>query len=183
VLEVMGRYAGWIAIYAGLAGGADVILIPEIPFNYESIAAKINEREQAGKRFTIVVVAEGARAAGAGFVTSTDQPANREARLGGIGAQVAEEIQKRTGKETRSIVLGHLQRGGSPTNMDRALCTIFGAKAVELIAEKKFGHMVSYTGSGITSVPLKEATGQLRTVPLGGGFVTAARSLGICLGE
>lgn len=183
VLEVMGRYAGWIGIYAGLAGGADVILIPEIPFNYESICRKIVEREQAGKHFSIVVVAEGARPAGADFTTSASQPQNREARLGGIGARVAEEIGKRTGKETRSIVLGHLQRGGSPTNMDRALCTIFGTKAVELIAEKKFGQMVSFTGSRITSVPLSEATGQLRTVPLDGGFVSAARSMGICLGE
>jgi ATP-dependent phosphofructokinase / diphosphate-dependent phosphofructokinase len=183
VVEVMGRYAGWIAIYAGLAGGADVILIPEIPFSYESIARKVAEREQTGKHFTIVVVAEGARVAGAEFFTSAEQPQNREARLGGIGAQVAAEIQSRTGKETRSVVLGHLQRGGSPTNMDRALCTIFGAKAVELIAEKNFGQMVSFTGSQITSVPLAEATGQLRTVPLGGGFVTAARSMGICLGD
>lgn len=183
VLEVMGRYAGWIAVYAGLAGGADVILIPEIPFNYESVCAKIRERETAGKHFTIVVVAEGARPAGAGFVTSASQPQNREARLGGIGAQVAEEIQRRTGKETRCVVLGHLQRGGSPTNMDRALCTIFGAKAVELIAEGQFGRMVSFTGSQITSVPLSEATGQLRTVNLEGGFVRTARDLGICLGD
>jgi 6-phosphofructokinase 1 len=183
VLEVMGRYAGWIAIYAGLAGGADVILIPEIPFGYESIANKISERQQAGKHFSIVVVAEGAREAGGDFVTSTNQPANREARLGGIGARVAEEIQKRSGKETRCVVLGHLQRGGSPTNMDRALCTAFGAKAVALIAEKQFGQMVAFTGGQITSVPLAEATNKLRTVPLDGGFVTAARAMGICLGD
>ena len=183
VLEVMGRYAGWIAIYAGLAGGADVILIPEIPFSYDSIAYKIGEREQAGKHFSIVVVAEGARPAGGGFVTSTDQPANSEARLGGIGAQVAEEIHKRTGKDTRCVVLGHLQRGGSPSNLDRALCTAFGAKAVELIAEKNFGQMVAFTNSQITSVPLAEATGQLRTVPLKGGFVNAARAMGISLGD
>jgi ATP-dependent phosphofructokinase / diphosphate-dependent phosphofructokinase len=183
VLEVMGRYAGWIAIYAGLAGGADVILIPEIPFHYDAVCRKITQRDEAGKHFTIVVVAEGARPAGAEFVTSADQPQHREARLGGIGAHVADEIQKRTGKETRSVVLGHLQRGGSPTNMDRALCTIFGAKAVELVAQKNFGQMVSFTGSQITSVPLADATGQLRTVPLDGGFVTAARSMGICLGD
>lgn len=183
VLEVMGRYAGWIAIYAGLAGGADVILIPEIPFNYESVCNKIGERLQQGKAFSIVVVAEGARPRGENFVTSTDQPENREARLGGIGAQVADEIHKRTWKETRSVVLGHLQRGGSPTNMDRALCTVFGAKAVELIAEKQFGQMVAFTGSQVIGVPLREATGRLRTVPLDGGFVTTARSLGICLGE
>ncbi len=183
VLEVMGRYAGWIGIYAGLAGGADVILIPEIPFNYESVCAKVAEREQAGKHFTIVVVAEGAREAGADFVTSSSQPANREARLGGIGTQVAEEIGRRTGKDTRCVVLGHLQRGGRPTNMDRALCTVFGAKAVELIAEKSFGRMVAFTGSQITSVPLIDAISKLRTVPLDGGFVTTARSLGISLGD
>jgi phosphofructokinase-like protein len=183
VLEVMGRYAGWIAIYAGLAGGADVILIPEIPFSYESVCNKVREREEAGKHFTIVVVAEGAHAAGEGFATSADMTDNREARLGGIGAQVAEEIHKRTRKESRSVVLGHLQRGGSPTNMDRALCTIFGAKAVDLIANQQFGQMVAFTGSQITGVPLSEATSRLRTVPLDGGFITAARALGICLGD
>lgn len=183
VLEVMGRYAGWIAIYAGLAGGADVILIPEIPFTYESICAKVNERERRGKMFSIAVVAEGARLAGGDFVTSATAPQQREARLGGIGVQVAEQIQQRTGKESRCVVLGHLQRGGSPTNMDRALCTIFGAKAVELIEERKFGQMVAFTGSQVKGVPLAEATGQLRTVPLDGGFVTAARSMGICLGD
>jgi phosphofructokinase-like protein len=183
ILEVMGRYAGWIAIYAGVAGGADVILIPEIPFTYESVCKKVAEREKAGKPFTIVVVAEGARPAGEGFVTSAAQSEHREARLGGIGNQVAAEINKRTGKESRCVVLGHLQRGGTPTNMDRALCTIFGAKAVDLIAEKKFGQMVAFTGSQIVGVPLAQATGQLRTVPLDGGFITAARSLGICLGD
>jgi 6-phosphofructokinase 1 len=183
VLEVMGRYAGWIAVYAGLAGGADVILIPEIPFNYDSICAKVREREQAGRHFSIVVVAEGARESGADFVTSAGQSQNREARLGGIGAQVAEEIGKRTGKETRCVVLGHLQRGGSPTNMDRALCTIFGAEAVELIAQRKFGQMVAYSGGQITSVPLSQATGELRRVNLEGGFVRAARALGVCLGD
>lgn len=183
VLEVMGRYAGWIAIYSGVAGGADVILIPEIPFNYESICAKIAEREQAGKHFTIVTVAEGARPAGEEFVTIAGQQQNREARLGGIGAQVAAEIEKRTGKETRVVVLGHLQRGGSPTNLDRALCTVFGAKAVELIAEGRFGQMVAYTGPQVIGVKISEAVGKLRTVPLDGGFVQSARALGICLGD
>ena len=133
VLEVMGRYAGWIAIYAGVAGGADVILIPEIPFRYENICDAIMDRERKGKHFTLVVAAEGAKLAGGDFVTSGAQQENREARLGGIGAVVAAEIEKRTGKETRAMVLGHLQRGGSPTFMDRVLCTLFGAKAVELI--------------------------------------------------
>lgn len=183
VLEVMGRYAGWIAVYAGLAGGADVILMPEIPFSYDSICRKIMEREHAGRRFSIVVVAEGATPAGGDFVTTTNAPAEREARLGGIGQQVTDEIQKRTGKDTRCVVLGHLQRGGSPTNFDRMLCTGFGAKAVELIAEKKFGRMVTYTGHGIDSVPIAEATDALRTVPLDGAFVVSARAMGICLGD
>ncbi len=139
VLEVMGRYAGWIALYAGVAGGADVILIPEIPFTYDSICAKIQEREKADKHFTLIIVAEGAREKGGEFVTAADQVANREARLGGIAAVVAAEVEKRTGKEARACVLGHLQRGGSPTNFDRALCSIFGAEAVELIAAGKYG--------------------------------------------
>ena len=183
VLEVMGRYAGWIAIYAGLAGGADVILIPEIPFRYDSVCAKVIEREQAGRRFSIVVVAEGARAEGGDFVTSADQPADREARLGGIASQVAAEIERRTGKETRAMVLGHLQRGGGPTNFDRALCTLFGTTAIELIAEGRFGRMVTYTGPGIESVPIAEAVGQLRRVALDGSFVRGARALGISLGD
>jgi 6-phosphofructokinase 1 len=183
VLEVMGRYAGWIAIYAGLAGGADVILIPEIPFRYESICAKIAEREQADRHFSIVVVAEGARAEGGEFVTSGEQSTDREARLGGVGAQVAIEIQRRTGKEARAMVLGHLQRGGGPTNFDRALCTLFGTTAVELVVERQFGRMVTYTGTQIGSVPIADAVGQLRRVPLDGGFVRGARALGICLGD
>lgn len=183
VLEVMGRYAGWIAIYAGVAGGADVILIPEIPFRYEPIVAKIAEREARGRHFTIVVVAEGATPEGGDFVTSAGPESDREARLGGVGSQVAAEIQRRTGKETRTVVLGHLQRGGGPTNFDRALCSVFGTTAVELIAEGRLGEMVSYTGGGVASVPLIDAVGQLRRVPLEGGFVRAARGLGICLGD
>ena len=183
VLEVMGRYAGWIAIYCGLSGGADVILIPEIPFRYESICDKIASREASGRHFTIVVVAEGARVDGAAYVTRGDQPADREARLGGIGAQVASELEKRTGKEARAMVLGHLQRGGGPTNFDRALCTLFGVSAVELAAAGEFGRMVTYTGVNISSVPIADAVGQLRRVPLDGGFVRGARALGICLGD
>jgi 6-phosphofructokinase 1 len=183
VLELMGRYAGWIAIYAGMAAGADVILIPEIPFRFDSIAAKIAAREQAGRHFSIVVVAEGARPAGGDFVTSADQPGDREARLGGIAAAVAAEIEARTGKETRAMVLGHLQRGGGPTNFDRALCTLFGTSAVELIADGQFGRMVTYTGATIDSVPIADAVGQLKRVPLDGAFVRGARALGICLGD
>lgn len=183
VLEVMGRYAGWIAIYAGVAGGADVILIPEIPFSYDSICAAIQAREKLGKHFTLVIAAEGAKPAGGDFVTSGAQEQNREARLGGLGAVVAAEIEKRSGKETRVVVLGHLQRGGSPTNMDRVLCTMFGAKAVELIAAKQFGRMVAHTGTTVDSVSLLEAIGQLRTVPLDSAYISTARALGISLGD
>src|SRR5690349_6278589 len=144
VLEVMGRYAGWIALFAGVAGGAAVILIPEVPFRYESIVAKVRERESRGKNFTLVVVAEGAREKDGRFVTSAAQEANREARLGGIGAVVAAEVEKLTGKETRTCVLGHLQRGGPPSPFDRTLCSMFGAHAVELIAREQFGKMVAW---------------------------------------
>ena len=183
VLEVMGRYAGWIALYAGVAGGADVILIPEIPFTYESICAKIKEREGQGKKFTLIVVAEGAREKGADFVTSAGQEANREARLGGIGAVVTAEVEKRTGKETRGCVLGHLQRGGSPTTFDRALCTMFGATAVELIAAGEFGKMVAYIGPQVGAVNISEAVGKLKTVRADGNLARTARALGISLGD
>jgi 6-phosphofructokinase 1 len=183
VLEVMGRYAGWIAIYAGVAGGADVILIPEIPFTYESVCAKIRGREEAGKHFTIVIVAEGAKEKDGGFVTVAGQQANREAQLGGIGAVVAAEIEKRTGKESRACVLGHLQRGGIPTSFDRALCSMYGAEAVELIATGQFGQMVAFQASGIGSVRMSEAISQLKTVPLDGGLARTARALGICFGD
>jgi 6-phosphofructokinase 1 len=183
VLEVMGRYAGWIALYAGVAGGADVILIPEIPFTYDRICAKIRERESQGKRFTLVVAAEGAREQNADFVTAGGQEANREARLGGIGSVVAGELEKRTGQETRSCVLGHLQRGGSPTTFDRALCSMFGATAVELIAAGDFGKMVAFNGPGVGAVSLSEAVGRLKSVPPDGNLARTARALGISLGD
>jgi 6-phosphofructokinase 1 len=183
VLEVMGRYAGWIALYAGVAGGADVVLIPEIPFTYDRVCTKIAEREKMGKKFTLVVVAEGAREKNADFITSGAQEANREARLGGIGAVVAAELEKRTGKETRHCVLGHLQRGGSPTTFDRALCSMFGAMAVELIATGDFGKMVAFTGPGVGAVALSEAVGRLKTVPPDGNLARTARALGISLGD
>lgn len=183
VLEVMGRYAGWIALYAGVAGGADVILIPEIPFRFEFLERKIAERERQGRHFTIVIVAEGARAPGADYVTSEKSTKPGEARLGGIGAQVAAEIERRTGKESRCCVLGHLQRGGSPTTFDRVLCTSFGAEAVELVARGEFGRMVSFLGTHVGSVTLLEAVAQLKTVPVAGGLIGTARALGVCLGD
>ena len=183
VLEVMGRYAGWIALYAGVAGGADVILIPEIPFSYESVCAKIQERENLGKKFTIIIVAEGAREKDGAFVTSAVQTKTGEARLGGIAAVVSAEIENRTGKESRVCVLGHLQRGGSPTTFDRALCSMFGATAVELVAASQFGKMVAFTGGQIGAIKMSDAIGKLKTVRPDGNLVRTARALGICLGD
>jgi 6-phosphofructokinase 1 len=183
VLEVMGRYTGWIAVTAGISGGGDVILIPEIPFRYESVCAKVAERERGGKRFTLVVVAEGAREQGKDYVTAGGAEKNREARLGGIGAVVAAEIHERTGKETRVCVLGHLQRGGAPTSFDRVLCTRFGARAVQLIADGKYGHMVALRPPDTVAVPLTEAIGRLRAVPANGEMVQTARALGISFGD
>lgn len=183
VLEVMGRYAGWIALYSGVAGGADVILMPEIPFSYDRVCAKIDEREKRGRRFSIVVVAEGARPAGADYVTTAAQSKQGEARLGGIGAVVTAELERRTGKETRCCVLGHLQRGGSPTTFDRALCSIFGAEAVERVAAGDFGKMVAYEGARVSAIPIGDAVKKLKTVSPGGSLVRTARALGICLGD
>lgn len=183
VLEVMGRYAGWIAGFAGLAGGADVILIPEIPFSYDAIVSKIQEREQDGKHFTLVIVAEGAREHGNSYVTSDDADEDREARLGGIGQLVAEQIQARTGKETRTVVLGHLQRGGSPTAWDRQLCTRFGVSAVECIGNELFGQMVALTPQGIAPVEILNAIDQIRTVPPDGELVRVGQALGISFGD
>jgi ATP-dependent phosphofructokinase / diphosphate-dependent phosphofructokinase len=183
VLEVMGRWTGWIASHAGISGGGDVILIPEIPFRYESICAKVQDREREGKHFTLVVAAEGAREQGKDYVTAAGVEKDREARLGGIGAVVAAEIQKRTGKETRVCVLGHLQRGGAPTSFDRVLCTRFGARAVQLIAEEQYGHMVALRPPDTVAVKLSEAVGRLRTVPANGDIVQTARALGISFGD
>lgn len=183
VLEVMGRYAGWIAAHAGISGGGDVILIPEIPFRHESVCARIQEREREGKPFTLVVVAEGARELGQDYTTTGSEEKNREARLGGIGAVVASEILKRTGKETRLCVLGHLQRGGAPTSFDRLLCTRFGARSVQLIAEERYGYMVALRPPDTVPVKISEAIGRLRTVPLDGDIVQTARALGISFGD
>ena len=182
VLEVMGRYAGWIAAAAGLAGGADVILIPEIPFDYPSIIARIEERESIDKHFTIIIVAEGAREKQGDYVASASAETG-EARLGGIAHVVASEIQARTGKETRAVVLGHLQRGGSPSAWDRQLCTRFGVSAVEQIANDNFGVMVALTTSGIAPVKLVEAVDKIRTVPPDGEIVRVGRALGISFGS
>jgi 6-phosphofructokinase 1 len=181
VLEVMGRHAGWIALYGGLAGNADVILIPEIPFSYEKLAAHVEKRMSSGAASTLIVVAEGAKDPG-GDVKTIDGATKGEVRLGGIGAQVAHEIMERTKRETRCVVLGHLQRGGAPTTQDRNLGTRFGVGAVQLIQEKKFGQMVSYLNYQIGAVTIKEAVGQIKHVPPDGQMVQTAKAVGISFG-
>lgn len=182
VLEVMGRYAGWIAVFAGLAGGADVILIPELPFNYESILAKITDRRREAKDFTVLIVSEGARQQGGDFITQEPDGEDGEVRLGGIGALVAAEIERRSGQESRAVVLGYLQRGGMPTPVDRQLCTRFGVSAVDFIACERFGCMTALQDQEICPVTIKEAVGRLRTVPPEGELVRTARALGISFG-
>jgi phosphofructokinase-like protein len=183
VVEVMGRYAGWIALHAGIAGGADVILVPEIPFDLDVVAERLRERERWGARFSIVVAAEGAKPKGGDVtVLKAAEPGGVE-RLGGVGARVARELERMTGKESRSVVLGHLQRGGTPTSFDRLLATRFGAKAVELIMRGQFGQMVAFRPPDITSVPLKDIVGKTKNVPLDSDEIATARALGVALGD
>lgn len=184
VIEVMGRYAGWIALGAGLAGGADIILIPEIPFRWESIFKKVRERSVRGKRFSIVCVAEGARPEGGEMVVKAMDVRRTDARqLGGIGELVAEKITQETGLETRVTVLGHLQRGGSPTAFDRNLATKFGTHACDMAARGEFGRMVALRGTQIVSVPIAEAIAQQRLVPLDCPELRAARAVGTSFGD
>lgn len=181
VVEVMGRHAGWIALHGGIAGGADIILIPEIPFDYDKIAAAIKERDAAGNVSSLVVVAEGAKPKDGQQIMRPSQEG--EFRLGGIGDVVAREIAQRTGKETRSCVLGHLQRGGAPTTLDRILGTRFGVKAVQLANEGHFGSMVSYQNYQVRHVPIADAVNRLRLVPPNGEMVQTARDVEISFGD
>jgi phosphofructokinase-like protein len=183
VVELMGRYAGWIALHAGLSGSADVILIPEIPYSLEKVAQAILNREASGRHFSIVVVAEGAKAIGGGLHTLGSKEIGREIRLGGAGQYVAEEIARRTGKETRVLVLGHLQRGGGPTAFDRLLAFRFGAAAVRFLAEGKRNVMVALNPPEVNAIPLEHAIDRMKTVPLDSDTVLTARDLGICLGD
>lgn len=165
VVEIMGRHAGWIATYAGLAGGADVVLIPEQPIDVDHVCNVIRERHKRGKLFSIVAVAEGARFAGEEIVVEEKVDQFGHVRLGGIGQVLAERIEAKTGYETRVTVLGHIQRGGSPTAFDRVLGTRFGIAALKLIEQKQFGCMVSLKGNDVVSARLDEATGALKLVP------------------
>lgn len=167
VVEVMGRHAGWIAIESGIAGGADVILIPEIPIDIDEVCATIKRRHSRGKTFSIVVVAEGAHfKEGSSVLQEQKLDSFGHVRLGGIGEILANEIEKKTGYETRVSVLGHIQRGGTPTAFDRVLGTRLGVKAVELIKNKKFGRMVALSGIKIIDVPIEDAVKALKTVDM-----------------
>jgi 6-phosphofructokinase 1 len=178
VVQVMGRHTGWIALESGLAGGADVILIPEIPYSVDAIVTKLEQRERSGRRFSIVVVAEGARPKG-------EEPsyADNTGRYGGIAERLAAEIEERSNKETRTLVLGHIQRGGSPMAYDRNLALRFGAAAVRCIRDGSLGTMVALQGQNIRAVPLADAVGQIKTVPLESDTVMTARQLGVSLGD
>jgi 6-phosphofructokinase 1 len=182
-VEVMGRYAGWIALHAGIAGGADVALIPEIPYDLSRVTQHIQAREKWGARFHVVVVAEGAKPKGGTVsVVKKGRPGVAE-RLGGAAQRVAEQLEDLTGKETRTVVLGHLQRGGSPSSFDRVLATRFGAKAFELVMQGKFGHLVAAHPPDIVAIPIEQIVGRTKNVPLDSDIVAAARAMGMSLGD
>ena len=183
VAEVMGRYAGWIALYAGIAGGADIVLIPEIPFSLDKVAARVLEREAFGASFSIVVVAEGAHEVGGARSIVTSGTPDRVERLGGIAEHVSREIERLTGKESRFVVLGHLQRGGAPLAYDRVLATRFGSFAVELLLRGESGVMTALQSPDIVAVPLEKIVGRTRNVPPAGDVVRTARNIGICFGD
>jgi phosphofructokinase-like protein len=184
IVEVMGHRAGWVALYSGMAGGGDIILIPEIPYDMNGIAAKVKERNKKGRRFSIVVVAEGAKPKGGDMVIQRIvKESSDPVRLGGIGFVLGEQIEKSTGLETRTVVMGHLLRGGSPTPFDRILSTFLGTKALDLIEEERFGYMVGVRKNTLVSVPLKEVAKGPKTVPPNHPMIKAARSLGTCFGD
>ena len=175
ILEVMGRHTGWIALHAGLAGSADIILIPEIPFSFDSLVKKVAERERSGSKFTNIVVAEGAVEVGKNQLYLD----NQGLRLGGMGSYVSRQVEELTGKESRCVVLGHLQRGGSPNAFDRMLGTSFGACAVRTLANGQTGKMVALQAGEITTVPISQACANIKTVPIDGQLVRTARDIGI----
>jgi ATP-dependent phosphofructokinase / diphosphate-dependent phosphofructokinase len=183
VMEVMGRHAGFIALNSGLAGTADVILIPEIPYDVDKVCEKIRYRDSVGRKFSIVVIAEGAfPVGGQASVIGASLP-GQAVRVGGIAEVLAREIQSRTGKETRSLVLGHLQRGGMPTGYDRLLATRFGGAAVRAVADGRFGHMVALQSPHIVTIPITEALRETKRVDPNGDVVMTARAVGISFGD
>ena len=183
VVEVMGRDAGWIALHAGVAGGADVILIPEIPYDVNKVVESIRERDARGARFSIVVVAEGAVPKGGHASVLSAATVGHQERLGGAGIACAKQLEELAGKETRHVVLGHLQRGGAPTAFDRTLATRFGGKAVELILKGRFGTMVANNPPDLVPIPLGDVVGRTKKVPLDYDLLVTARRLGISFGD
>lgn len=184
ILEVMGRYAGWIALHAGISGGAHVILIPEIPYDINQIKEKVSERYVQGKKFSLMVVAEGAKPKDGEMVVQKLVPSSHDpVRLGGIGNKVAHDVEEVIGVETRVTVLGHLQRGGSPIPYDRILATRYGVAAVDNFAKGNFGTMVSLRDNNIETVPLTEAISELKLVPVDGDVIRSARAVGISFGD
>ncbi|MBI3306550.1 MAG: ATP-dependent 6-phosphofructokinase [Candidatus Omnitrophica bacterium] len=183
ILEVMGREAGWIALYSGAAGGADVILIPEIPYQFNSVCEKINARLKQGKRFSLIVVAEGAYEKGGSPIIQREDKKNRyPVKLGGVGPWLAQKIEKQTGMEARAAVLGHIQRGGSPIPFDRNMGTLFGKKAVELISQNNFDRMVCLSNQKIKSIPLESVIRSRKMVPRQHPLIEAAKSVGTSFG-
>jgi len=184
IIEVMGRRAGWIALHSGVAGGGDIVLLPEIPYDIEAVVAKVKERGRRGRKFSIVVVAEGARPKGGDVVIKrVVEKSPDPVRLGGVGFVLQDQVERATGMEARTVVLGHLQRGGSPTAADRVLATQLGAKTVDLIVGGELGRMVAVRDGAITSVSLEVAAGGPRTVPLDHPLIAAARSIGTSFGD
>ncbi len=184
IVEVMGHHAGWIALHSGIAGGGDIILIPEIPYKLDAIAEKVKERHRKGKRFSIVVVAEGAKPKGGNVVIRrVVKESSDPIRLGGIGFVLGEQIEKKTGVESRTVVMGHLQRGGTPTPFDRVLATRLGARAVDMIENKEFGYMVGVKGDSLISVHLKDVAKGPRLVPLDDPLIETARGVNTCFGD
>jgi 6-phosphofructokinase 1 len=179
----MGRDSGWIALYSGISGGADVILIPEIPFDMEEVCDKITDNELRDKLYSIVVVAEGAVTIDGQRFNKGTELGRSEMILGGVGEWVASEIRARTEKDTRSLVLGHLQRGGSPTTFDRLLALRFGAAAVRFVEEKVFDHMVALKNSEMVAVPIADAIKTRKKVDLDSDKVQTARDIGVCFGD
>jgi 6-phosphofructokinase 1 len=183
VLEVMGRHAGFIALHSGVAGSADVILIPEIPYEIERVCDKIRYRDSVGRLFSIVVVAEGAFPQGGKESILGQSMPGQDRRVGGLAGRLAYEIQQRTGKETRSMILGHLQRGGMPTGYDRLLATRFGGAAVRAVAEEKWGHMVALQSPHIVLVPISDVLAEVKRVDPAHDTVQTARAVGISFGD
>jgi ATP-dependent phosphofructokinase / diphosphate-dependent phosphofructokinase len=183
VMEVMGRHAGFIALHAGVAATADVILIPEIPFDIEKVCDKVRARDRAGRMFSIVVVAEGAFTVGGQESILGDSLPGQDSRVGGIAGRIAWEIQNRTGKESRSLVLGHLQRGGSPTGYDRLLATRFGGAAIEAVEQGKWGHMVALQSPHIVAIPMVDVLREAKRVDLSHDLMRTARAAGIAFGD